>query len=164
GPGRCGGAHRRRPLAAVGSGDHYPVRRGCQPQPTEGIAWPAAEISVPLTATNSEEASNAGGVSKRVAGMVTSRNIAPDKGSGWPAAGLVLRRFRKGGWLVYELSDEGETRARGDVGGRRRRRRHHLRPPTRLDPGTARPAAYLCQARPLWSGAARADPARPRPP
>jgi integrase len=29
------------------------------------------------------------------------------------ADGLVLRRFRKGGWLVYETGDDGEVRARG---------------------------------------------------
>src|SRR5579859_2414795 len=29
------------------------------------------------------------------------------------SSGLVLRRFRKGGWLVYETTDEGETRAGG---------------------------------------------------
>src|SRR3954452_2084057 len=28
-------------------------------------------------------------------------------------SGLVLRRFRKGGWLVYETVDDGEVRARG---------------------------------------------------
>jgi integrase len=28
-------------------------------------------------------------------------------------SGLVLRRFRKGGWLVYEAGDDGEVRARG---------------------------------------------------